>query len=78
MLIYRSYRWRKLLIDSRNLLDIDRAGAELSPVVSAVGTRSHSSALMTTWHHRASDQLNDGLVGGYAAHELRGCGFITA
>lgn len=65
-----SSRGSKLLIQLRDLLDIDFVTTVGSPVVPTVGAGANTLASETTRHHRASDQRQDGLSGRYSAHKL--------
>lgn len=75
--VSESYRRRQLLIDSRDLLNIDRARTELGPIIPTVSASAYSRTLVRARHHWTSDQLNDRLVSRYAAHELSRCGLIA-
>ena len=46
-----SYRWRKLLVDRRDLFDVYLTSSESSPVVPAVCTGTDSRAFVATGHH---------------------------
>lgn len=68
----RTYSGRQLLVESGNVLDIHRTSAELGPIASTIGTRSDPGTPEAPRHHRSRDEMNDGLVGRYAAHKLSG------
>ena len=68
----------KLFAESRDLLDVDRTGSKLGPVVATVSASPDPSTLMRPRHHRSCHQLNDGLVGRNATHELSRRGFVAA
>lgn len=70
--------WRELLVEGGNVFNVDGAGAELGPVAAAVGAGADADAFVVAGHHGAGDEVDDGLVGRDAAHELGGRGLVAA
>lgn len=60
----------QLLVQLRDVLDIDFVCPVRGPVVSAVRTGANALTSEAAWHHGTGDQGQDGLAGGYAAHDL--------
>ena len=66
-----TYRWRKLLIDSGDVLDVNLPSSKRRPVVATVRTSTQSYTTMASRHHRASDKMVDRLISRDTAHQLR-------